>query len=238
MPQHTYQCLLIDDEPHIIEGITFFINKLSYLQVKDATTSPTKAMTLLATNTYDIVFCDINMPEISGLEIVKANTGKAAFIMSTAYAEYAVDGFDLGVVDYLLKPFIFSRFLTAVQKAIHSIAVQKQTTPLVDYIFVKTEQKGKQTKINFADVDYVEGQSNYINFVCGNKNILTLMNMKDAEVKMSASLFLRVHTSFIIAINKVEKIEGNNIYLKGVVMPIPIGTTYKAKVLERLGLNL
>jgi two-component system, LytTR family, response regulator len=237
MSKELFTCLIIDDEPHIIETITGFINKTDYLRVKDSTTQPDNAMALLEKERYDIVFCDIKMPDISGLEIVETHKGKAAFIMSTAYAEYAINGFELGVVDYLLKPFNYTRFITAVQKAIslinakHKITEQKTND---DHIFVKGNFKGKLEKVDFNEVDYVEGRKNYIAFVGNDNEITTLMNMKDIETQLVAFNFLRVHLSYIVKLSKIERLEGNALFLKGHKGHIPIGITYKQSLLDKL----
>jgi DNA-binding LytR/AlgR family response regulator len=236
-----YNCLIIDDEPHIVEEITRLINKTDYLKVKDSTTSPEQGLALLASQKYDIVICDIKLPDISGLDIVSANIGKACFIMSTAYTQYAIDGFDLGVVDYLLKPFNYTRFITAIQRAITVINNQQQKAlqnekPL-EHLFVKTNVKGKLEKVNFDEIDYIEGRKNYVAFVTQKKEILTLMNLKDLENQLSKEKFMRVHLSFIISLSKIDKIEGGSILLKERTQHIPIGISYKEIVREKLGIR-
>jgi DNA-binding LytR/AlgR family response regulator len=161
--------------------------------------------------------------------------------MSTAYTQYAIDGFDLGVVDYLLKPFNYTRFITAIQRAITVINNQQQKAlqnekPL-EHLFVKTNVKGKLEKVNFDEIDYIEGRKNYVAFVTQKKEILTLMNLKDLENQLSKEKFMRVHLSFIISLSKIDKIEGGSILLKERTQHIPIGISYKEIVREKLGIR-
>jgi len=173
------------------------------------------------------------MPEISGLDVVRTINGKSKVILTTAYSEFAAEGFDLEVVDYLLKPISLPRFLRAVQRAMQTI--QPTATPTEaemplenDYIFVKTEQKGKMLKINIQDIDYVEGMKNYVAIHHGGLRTLALLNMKDLEERLPEKQFMRVHKSFIIALHRIIAIEGNQIILKNIKAEIMLGETYRS----------
>jgi DNA-binding LytR/AlgR family response regulator len=173
------------------------------------------------------------MPEISGIDFIKAINGKAKVILTTAYPEFALDGFELEVVDYLLKPIRLPRFLTAVQKAVKALNEHKpEPDTNDDYIFVKTESKGKLLKINLSEIDYVEGMKNYVAIHRGNQKTLVYTNMKDIEARLPNKLFIRVHKSFIIAISRITGIEGNRLMLKDISAEILIGESYKNDLME------
>jgi two-component system LytT family response regulator len=188
---------------------------------------------MVAAQKIDLVFLDVQMPELSGIDFIKAINGKSKVILTTAYSEFALEGYELDVVDYLLKPIRLPRFLQAVQKA---MSYSENTAPHIaeedDYIFVKTESKGKYLKINLADIDYVEGMKNYVAIHCGSKKTLVLTSMKELEERLPKQQFMRVHKSFIIAINRITGIEGNQLLLKGVNSEIQIGDSYKPELME------
>ena len=154
------------------------------------------------------------MPELSGMDFIKAIQGKAKVILTTAYSDFALESYELDVVDYLLKPIRLPRFLQAVQKATKELEEHNDEKPALqedndDYIFVKTESKGKLLKINLDEIDYIEGMKNYVAIYCGGKKTLVYTSMKDLEERLSKKQFIRVHKSFIIPIAKITGIEGN-----------------------------
>jgi two-component system LytT family response regulator len=229
------RCLIVDDEQHAIDILVHYIAQTSYLELVSSTTKPIEALQTIVTEKIDLVFLDIQMADLSGLDFVKAINGKANIILTTAYSEFAIEGFDLGVVDYLLKPIRLPRFLNAVQKAVKVItenSVEAESKNEEGYIFVKTESKGKLLKINLDDIDYVEGMKNYVAIHCGGKKTLVYTNLKDLVNHLPARQFIRIHKSFIIPINKVTGIDGNRIILKDVTAEILIGENYKAFLME------
>jgi DNA-binding LytR/AlgR family response regulator len=229
------RCLVVDDEQHAIDIITHYISQTSYLELVSSTTNPVAALQTVVTENIDLVFLDVQMPELSGIDFVKAINGKAKVILTTAYSEFAIEGFDLDVVDYLLKPIRFARFLTAVQKAVKDVAeknTEADTATDEDYIFVKTESKGKLLKINLADIEYIEGMKNYVAIYRGGQKTLVYTNLKDLVNHLPARQFIRVHKSFIIPINRITGIEGNQILLKNVTAEILIGESYKADLMD------
>lgn len=229
------RCLVVDDEQHAIDIITHYISQTSYLELVSSTTNPVAALQTVVTENIDLVFLDVQMPELSGIDFVKAINGKAKVILTTAYSEFAIEGFELDVVDYLLKPIRFARFLTAVQKAVKDItekAPETESSTDEDYIFVKTESKGKLLKINLADIEYIEGMKNYVAIYRGGQKTLVYTNLKDLVNHLPARQFIRVHKSFIIPINRITGIEGNHILLKNVPAEILIGENYKADLME------
>ena len=227
-------CIIVDDEQHAIDILVHYVSQVPHLNLVTTATNPMEALQVVASQKIDLVFLDVQMPELSGIDFIKAINGKAKVILTTAYSEFALEGYDLDVVDYLLKPIRFPRFLQAVQKAatVTDNVPAHQPSEEDDYIFVKTESKGKYLKINLADIDYVEGMKNYVAIHCGSKKILVLTSMKDLEERLPKHQFMRVHKSFIIAINRITGIEGNLVILKGVTSEIQIGDSYKPELME------
>jgi two-component system, LytTR family, response regulator len=225
-------CIIVDDEQHAIDILVHYVGQVPHLNLIATATNPMEALQIVASQKIDLVFLDVQMPELSGIDFIKAINGKAKVILTTAYSEFALDGYDLDIVDYLLKPIRFPRFLQAVQKA----ATLTEATPQVqdddDYIFVKTESKGKYLKINLADIEYVEGMKNYVAIYAAGKKTMVLTSMKELEERLSKSQFMRVHKSFIIAINRISGIEGNQVLLKNVNAEVLIGDSYKAELME------
>ena len=174
------------------------------------------------------------MPELSCIDFIKALNGKAKVILTTAYSEFALESYELDVVDYLLKPIRLPRFLSAVQKAVNELKdkTESKEKEEEDYIFVKTESKGKLLKINLEDIDYIEGMKNYVGIFRGTQKTLVYTSMKEIEERLPQRQFIRVHKSFIIPIAKITGIEGNLVRLQGVSSGILIGENYKADLME------
>jgi two-component system, LytTR family, response regulator len=227
-------CLVVDDEQHALDVLSLYINQTPFLQLVKAVTSPIEALEIVNTRKIDLVFLDIQMPEISGLDFARTIQGKSKVILTTAYSEFAAEGFDLEVVDYLLKPIPLPRFFKAVQKVLNAVtsavpaAVASDDGIDDDYIFVKTEVKGKMLKINLKEIDYIEGMKNYVAIHHGGLRTMALLNMKDLEERLPRKHFFRVHKSFIVSVNKIIAIEGNMIQLKNVKAEILLGDTYKS----------
>jgi two-component system, LytTR family, response regulator len=230
-------CIIVDDEQHAIDILVHYVKQTPHLHLVASTTNPIEALQMVGTQKIDLVFLDIQMPDLSGMDFIKAINGKAKIILTTAYSEFALESYELDVVDYLLKPIRLPRFLQAVQKAVKEIEDLKDekitTTELEDdYIFVKTESKGKLLKINLNEIDYIEGMKNYVAIYCGGKKVLVYTSMKDLEERLLKNQFIRVHKSFIIPIAKITGIEGNLLRLKNVGAEILIGENYKADLME------
>ena len=228
-------CIIVDDEQHAIDILEHYIKQTPHLELVASFTNPLEALKLLGEKKIDLVFLDIQMPELSGLDLIKAIQGKSKVILTTAYSEFALEGYELYVVDYLMKPIRLPRFLTAVQKAIEQIkagAAQPQEKSEDDYIFVKTESKGKLLKINLDEIDYIEGMKNYVAIYRGGQKTLVYTSMKELEERLPRKQFIRVHKSFIIPIHRITGIEGNLVRLKNVTAEILIGESFKAELME------
>jgi DNA-binding LytR/AlgR family response regulator len=230
------RCLIVDDEQHALDILLHYIQQTPLLQLVASTTNPIEALQVVATQKVDLIFLDIQMPELSGIDFIRSINGKCKVILTTAYPEFALEGYDLDVVDYLLKPIRLPRFLIAVQKAAtvlnNTIAETAKEQPEDDYIFVKTESKGKLLKIELADIDYIEGMKNYIAIYTGGKKTLVYTSMKEMEERLPSRRFMRVHKSFIIAIDRITGIEGNRVLLKGITAEIVAGESYKAELMK------
>ncbi|AOM77323.1 LytR/AlgR family response regulator transcription factor [Pedobacter steynii] len=231
------RCLVLDDEQHAVDLLVSYIKRVPFLELAYSSTDPMEALALLNTANVDLIFSDIEMPELSGIEFTKALGGSHHVVFTTAYSSFAMDGFEHDVVDFLLKPITFTRFLKSAQKAMtlmSSFDKTKVEEERKDYFFVKTEQKGKLIKINFSEIDYVEGMRNYVGIYKNGELVAALMNMKDLEALLPPAQFVRVHNSYIIRISAIQMIEGNIVRLKNVTGSIPIGITYKNAFMERI----
>jgi len=243
-------CIIVDDEQPAIDVLEHYVRQIPSLELVASFTNPLHALQLLNERAVDLLFLDIQMPEISGIDLIKAIRGRSKVILTTAYSEFVSEGFELEVADYLLKPVPFPRFLKAIQRLqdqqepAPSVAVRpQQPTPggasddndlSGDYFFVKTGQKGKMLKINFKDIDYIEGMKNYVAINHDGTRTLALLNMKDLEERLPARYFMRIHRSFIIAVEKILSIEGNMVHLQGITQELLLGDTYRPAFLDRM----
>lgn len=227
------RCLIVDDENAAIEIITHYISKVPFLQLMDSANSSVKAINMVNELKIDLIFLDIQMPEMNGIDFIRAINGKAKVILVTAFSEYALEGYELDVIDYLLKPISFPRFMKAVQKAAGIISVNRNDTSVEeDHIYVQTESKGKLLKIDFSSIDYIEGLKNFVAIYRGKEKILVFMSLKEIEGVLPKTQFMRIQKSFIISLTKIRSIEANHAYLLGIDTPIPFGDAYKALFLE------
>jgi DNA-binding LytR/AlgR family response regulator len=227
-------CLVVDDEQHAIDILLHYIAQTPMLHVVAATTNPIEALQVVATQKVDLIFLDIHMPDVSGMDFIKAINGKANVILTTAYSEFALEGYELDVIDYLLKPIRLPRFLAAVQKAAKTTKEEQSIGEDDDYIFVKTESKGKLLKINLVDIDYIEGMKNYVAFHCAGNKTLVYAGMKEIEDRLPSRHFLRIHKSFIIRIDRITGIEGNRVLLKNTTADVLIGESYKNELMDKV----
>ena len=225
------RCAIVDDKPLAIDILSDYVSKIPSLNLVLSATDPLKALDLVLAGEIDLVFLDIQMPQLTGLQFMKIAHGKCKVILTTAYAEYALEGFENDAIDYLLKPISFERFYKAVQKAQHYFnlgsknqVVEQQTFEVEkDFIFIKTEYK--LVKVNIADILYIEGLQNYITIYTLQDKIISLQNIKKIEEQLPKKHFVRAHKSYLVAIKKIESIERSRIYIHNVV--IPLGDVYR-----------
>ncbi len=232
-------CIIIDDEQHAIDVLEHYVRQIPSLRLLASFTNPLDALQFLNTTPPDLLFLDIQMPEISGLQLINTIPPNIKVILTTAYSEFVTDGFELEVSDYLLKPVPFPRFLKAVQRVQQTLPATPakeaaDTAGADDYFLVKTELKGKMLKINFRDIDYIEGERNYVAIHHDGIKTMALLNMKDLEDRLPPRYFMRIHRSYIIAVEKIVAIEGNTVLLRRVKEGILLGETYRPAFLERM----
>ena len=216
-------CVAIDDEPLALEILKKYIAKIYFLDLKGTFTDPFEAKKLLDETPVDILFLDIQMPDINGIEFSKTiNKKNTAVVFTTAYSEYAVDGFNVDAIDYLLKPIEYDRFLKAVYKAKEYIDYLGSQELQDGYIFVKSDYQ--MVKVNLKDIVYIEGLDDYIKIYLPQKSILTLMTLKTISAKLPSKEFIRVHRSYIVPVTKIENISKSKIKIAD--KEIPIGVSY------------
>ena len=229
-------CLIVDDEQGAIDILRQFVEKTPYLTLAGTTTNPVEALRLVATQPIDLVFLDIHMPQLSGLEVMPLLRGRCQVILTTAYSEFAVAGFELEALDYLLKPIAFERFLKATGKVLKAQApvAVPVAPPLDNYIFVKGDSKNHMRKVAFDDIVYVEGLKNYVSIYTEQERIVTLLNMKDLQDRLPAAQFMRVHKSYIVSLDKIKALDGNLILFRDGKATAPLGDTYRRSFFEAL----
>jgi len=223
------KCVAIDDEPLALRQISSYIEKTPFLEQIALCQSAFEALELLESKDVDLLFVDINMPDLNGLDFVKSLNKRPQIIFTTAYSEYAIDGFQVDAIDYLLKPIAYTSFLKAVNKARMWFEMKLQK-PLVDNelnkeLFVKSEYK--IVRIVLSDILYIESANEYIRIHLDNNEVITtLMRLKNIEEQLSNTHFMRVHRSFIVALDKIKEIERNRIIM-GYKIVIPVGDQYR-----------
>jgi len=226
------RCIVIDDEPLAGQLLSSYAEKIEDLEVAKVFTNPLDALSFLQSNAIDLIFLDIQMPEIKGTQLAKIIDDKIGVIFTTAYPEHAVEGFELNAVDYLVKPINFQRFLSATIrfKKIKSGQSHSQISDSKDLIFVKTEHRLQKVKL--LDINYLKSLGDYVQIVTSNEKIMTLENMKSFEERLSKSQFLRIHRSYIIALNHIDFVKNHRVKIGDEM--IPIGKTYQDQFYEKL----
>lgn len=232
--------IIVDDEPLAQEVIETYISKFPALNLVAKCGNAVEAFEALNSKSVDLMFLDIQMPQISGIDFLKTLSNPPQVIFTTAYSEYAMDGYELNVVDYLLKPISLDRFAKAVNKAIskgqqvqENEASAVTPTETADYIFVKADKK--LIKIRFNEINYIEGLKDYVILHTPNGRIVTLQTMKSLEIKLPSDIFMRVHRSFIVNLGNISIIEGNTVQINKKI--IPIGKNYKDVLLKIINKN-
>jgi DNA-binding LytR/AlgR family response regulator len=216
-------CIAIDDEPLALDLLKRYIAKIYFLELKGTFTDPFEAKKLIETSAIDIIFLDIQMPDINGIEFSKTLASKdTAVIFTTAFSEYAVEGFNVDAIDYLVKPIEYDRFLKSVYKAKEYIDYISNQELQDGYIFVKSDYQ--MVKINLKDILFIEGLDDYIKIHLLQKSVLTLMTLKTISQKLPAKEFIRVHRSYIVPVSKIENISKSKIKIMD--KEIPIGVSY------------
>jgi two-component system, LytTR family, response regulator len=217
-----YNCIIIEDEPLALERITNYVNKLPALNLKGTFDNALEGLSYLQTHDVEILFLDINMDELSGIELLESAHITGQVIITTAYQQYALKGYELNVTDYLLKPYTLNRFIQAVDKALENLS-KSHAEPDHDYIFVKTENRLE--KIVTADILYIEGMRDYRRIHTTSKNVMTLQSFTDLEGLLPASRVCRIHKSYMVGVKWIEAIERGRVIICD--QRLPISATYK-----------
>jgi len=229
-----YKCIIVEDEELARDLLEKYIEKVPHIEIVAKCENPLKAIPILQNETVDLMFLDIQMPELTGIEFLKTLRKKPVVVFTTAYPSYALEGYQLDVTDYLLKPFSFERFMQAVEKAVEMIelkSTQNKTTEEKDYLLINAEHKVH--KVKFIDIDYVESMREYaVYHTTSHGKIIALVSLKKLEGILPKDQFMRIHKSYIVNKKKVSTLEGNVLHLANA--KLPIGASYKTDVLALL----
>ncbi len=223
------KAIVIDDEPLALEVIKSLTDKVTFVELTGYFTNSFEAMGFLQTNKVDLIFLDIKMPDISGIEFLKSISNPPMIIFTTAYSEHAVESFELNAIDYLLKPFSLARFLKSCNKAYEHYELRNNkndSSSGISYVFIKSGYD--HIRVEFNDIRYAEGNGNYVVLVLENKKIASRLTMSEAEALLPATDFIRVHRSYIVSKKHIRKVDKKNIWVQQT--EIPIGSAYEAEI--------
>jgi len=238
--------LIVDDEPLAQDVLETHIAKLPDLNLVQKCNNALEANDALRAHNIDLIFLDIQMPQLTGIEFLRTLSNPPLVIFTTAYANYAVEGFELNAVDYLMKPISLDRFIKAVNKASDQLKIKRGSVPTVtdtvsesssEYFFVKADKK--LVKVNYTDIIYIEGLKDYVIIRMNNNRIVTLQTMKSLESKLPSHLFKRIHRSYIVGLTKINAVVGNMVEVmeKGQAKHLPVGKNYRDELLAIVNQN-
>lgn len=231
-------CIIVEDEQYAINILSDFISKVPFINLAETFTNPIEALLYLKSNTVDLIFLDINMPELSGIDLIKLLPKNIEIIITSGYSQFAVAGFENNVLDYLLKPYSFDRFLQASQKALDKLLLLDTPKPAPaneqnDSFYLKTDH-GRIVRINFNDIIYIEGLKNYCSVFTEHERHISLVSMKTLADNLPQNDFARTHKSYIIALKRIKSIDGNMVMFDKIKEKIPIGVTYRDSFFAQL----
>src|SRR5882757_6086595 len=224
------KCIITDDEPFARKGLQGYMEQIDFLEMKGVCENAVELNSLLKKEAADLLFLDIEMPYVTGIDFLKNITSPPKVIFTTAYEKYALQGFELEVLDYLLKPISFERFMKASNKAFDYFRLQQAPAAVQDYIFVKADSKLE--KIHFTDILFVEALENYVAIYTHEKKIITHLTLKMLQEKLPAGAFIQPHKSYIVAIGKISSIEGNILHV--LHYQVPISKYQKEEIMEKI----
>lgn len=231
-------CIIVDDEALAMEVLEGYINQIPGLHIAAKCKGAVEAREALSHYSVDIVFLDVQMPEISGIDFLRSLENPPIVILTTAHSDYALEGFNLDVTDYLLKPIRFDRFAKSIDRAIEQIELKRNSylkpDDAEDFFFVKADHQ--LIKLRFDEIHYIEALADYVRIHTDEKRIVTLQTMKKMEDKLPPDRFIRVHRSFIVAVKRIKSVSGNKIEI-GHEQKIPIGKNYKSSLFDYLNSN-
>jgi len=223
-------CIIVDDEPVARKILHEFVEQVPFMELLGKFENAMKAEAFLKNNTADIIFLDIEMPKISGLQFLQKMNIESMVILTTAFPQYALEGYELDIIDYLLKPFALSRFLKAVQKAKDFYQMKTRTAGAIlpSYIFIKSDKRIEKIELN--DIIYAESVGNYVSIYTENKKIIAYLTMKSLESQLPADDFIKIHQSYLVNRSKIEAIEGNEIKIGS--RSLPMSRNYRDMVMK------
>lgn len=224
-------CIIVEDEPLALERTKSYVQKIPYLNLIGQFNNGVDALVFMKINQVHLIFLDIEMDDLTGIELLKTLIKPPKVIITTAYENYAMQGYELNITDYLLKPFSFERFLQAVEKTYENL--QSKSIDVKDHLFVKTEYR--MEKVSFSDILFIEGMGDYRNIQTPQKKILTLQTFGELEKYLPKDKFCRVHKSYLVSIEQIEFVERNRIKIGE--KRIPISETYKNGFFELIGFS-
>jgi len=243
--QETLKCMVVDDEPHAIEILELYIQKTPFLHLHKKESDPWAAISFLKNEKVDILFLDIQMEGLTGLQVLDVLEHQPAVVFTTAYEQYALKGYEYKIADYLLKPFSYDRFLKAVSNIQKSISPNVENEPKAEienptavpvdqtHILIKGDAKNKFHRLKISDIKFIEGLKNYVKFNCTDQSITALYSMSGLETELPSASFIRIHKSYIINMEHIHLVEGNCVHIDDQI--IPIGASFKKEFFGKLG---
>jgi DNA-binding LytR/AlgR family response regulator len=236
------KCLVVDDEALARKLLQTYIERIPYLELVATCKNPVEASGFLQSTSIDLMFLDIQMPQISGVDFLKTLAKRPLVIFTTAYEKYALEGYELDIIDYLLKPFGFDRFFQAVNKVPARLDISTESAkfspssfeiaPQIEKDFLLVKSEHRVHRLKYKDILYIQSMQSYVSYYTNKERILSLNTMKKLEVDLPSHQFIRIHKSYIIAIEKIEVLEGNQIVIGKV--KLPIGASYREEVMKRI----
>lgn len=230
-----FKCVIVDDEPPAIRLLEKYINQVTFLELIASTTKPLEALEILEKGHIDLVFLDIQMPNLTGIQLSKLINDSTKVIFTTAYPQFALVSYELNAVDYLLKPFEFERFYKAVSKlkTLEKPALSQSSTD--DYLFIKTDGKNNYEKVYINEISYIEGLKNYVAVHLLDSQIITYNTLKHIEESLLKYNFIKIHKSYIVSVNHIEKTSSISVFINQ--NELPIGDTFRKAFFEKISQN-
>jgi len=225
-------CIIVDDEPPAIRLLEKYAEKISFLTVVKTFTKPLEALSFLESNAVDLVFLDIQMPNITGIQLSKIISDNVQIIFTTAYPDFALESYNVSAMDYLLKPIEFDRFYKAVKKAIPSGNKSSLKPTEDDFIFLKTDGKNKFNKVVLSEIQFLQGLKNYVSLQLQDQQIITYSTLKHFSETLPEQDFIQIHKSYIVSIKHIDRIENDAVWVQE--HQLPVGNTYRKSFFEKI----
>lgn len=230
-----FKCIIVDDEPPATRILKNYVEKVSFLEETGIFNDSLKALEFLNSNKVDVIFLDIQMPQLTGLQLSKIISKEVKVIFTTAYPDFALEGFELNAVDYLLKPIAFERFYQAVSKLNAEVKTEIVPNNQKEFIFVKTDGKNKFQKVLLSDMLYVESLQNYVCIHTSKEQIITHSSLKNVVESLPGNDFIQIHKSYVVALKHIESTDSFSVFMNG--KELPIGATFKEAFFEKIEEN-